>query len=149
MNRNEPLELGLIQDRRLHPKRFLKNLQYRIFRSQYSYLALCFFAPIVLMYGIYIVLGLYPFGDTSPLVLDMNAQYVSFFEATRDSILGERSALYSFSRSLGGEFGGMIAYYTASPLSIITILFPKDRIQEAILTILLIKCGLSGATFGF
>ena len=149
MNRNEPLELGLIQDRRLHPKRFLKNLQYRIFRSQYSYLALCFFAPIVLMYGIYIVQGLYPFGDTSPLVLDMNAQYVSFFEATRDSILGERSALYSFSRSLGGEFGGMIAYYTASPLSIITILFPKDRIQEAILTILLIKCGLSGATFGF
>ncbi len=149
MNRNEPLELGLMQGKRLHPKRFLKNLQYRLFRSQYSYLILCFFAPIVLMYGIYIVLGLYPFGDTSPLVLDMNAQYVSFFEATRDSILGDRSSLYSFSRSLGGEFGGMIAYYTASPLTLITVLFPKERIQEAILTILLIKCGLSGATFGF
>ncbi len=149
MNNNEPLELGLIQGNRLHPKRFLKNLQYRLFKSQYTYLAFCFFVPIVLMYLIYIILGLYPFGDTSPLVLDMNAQYVSFFEATRDSILGDRSALYSFSRSLGGEFGGMIAYYTASPLTLITVLFPVDRIQEAILTILLIKCGLSGLTFGF
>lgn len=149
MSNNEPLELGLIQGNRLHPKRFLKNLQYRLFKSQYTYLAFCFFVPIILMYLIYIVLGLYPFGDTSPLVLDMNAQYVSFFEATRDSILGDRSALYSFSRSLGGEFGGMIAYYTASPLTLITVLFPADRIQEAILTILLIKCGLSGLTFGF
>ena len=149
MNKNEPLELGLIQGNSLRPKRFLKNLQYRLFKSQYTYLAFCFFAPIALMYLIYIVLGLYPFGDTSPLVLDMNAQYVSFFEATRDSILGDRSALYSFSRSLGGEFGGMIAYYTASPLTLITVLFPADRIQEAILTIFLIKCGLSGLTFGF
>lgn len=134
---------------KFNPKRFLKNLQRKIFKSQYSYLAFCFLVPIALMYGIYIVKGIYPFGEYSPLVLDLNAQYVSFFEATRDFILGDRSALYSFSRSLGGEFMGMIAYYTASPLTLITVLFPIERIQEAILTILLIKCGLSGLTFGF
>ena len=132
-----------------HPKRFLKNLQGRLQSSQYLYLLFCFFVPVILMYGVYVVKGIYPFYNGSPLVLDLNAQYVSYFEALRDFALGERSILYSFARSLGGEFMGIVAYYAASPLTYITVLFPKDRIQEAVLTILLIKCGLSGATFGY
>ena len=132
-----------------HPKLFLKKLQTKLQTSQYLYLLFCFFVPVILMYGIYIVKGIHPFYNGSPLVLDLNAQYVSFFEALRDFARGERSILYSFSRSLGGEFMGMVAYYMASPLTYITVLFPKDRIQEAVLTIMLLKCGLSGASFGF
>ena len=131
------------------PKRFLKNIQTKLQESPYLYLVFCFLVPVILMYGIYVVKGIYPFYNGSPLVLDLNAQYVSFFEALRDFALGERSILYSFSRSLGGEFMGMVAYYMASPLTYITVLFPKDRIQEAVLTIMLLKCGLSGASFGF
>lgn len=137
------------QKRGFHPKRFLKSLQTRFARSPYLYLIFCFLVPVILMYGIYVIKGIYPFYNGSPLVLDLNAQYVSFFEALRDFALGERSILYSFSRSLGGEFMGMVAYYMASPLTYITVLFPKDRIQEAVLTIMLIKCGLTGLTFGF
>ena len=132
-----------------HPKRFLKGLQTKLQSSQYLYLLFCFLVPVILMYGIYVVKGIYPFYNGSPLVLDLNAQYVSFFEALRDFALGERSILYSFSRSLGGEFMGMVAYYMASPFTYITVLFPKDRIQEAVLLIMLLKCGLSGASFGF
>lgn len=132
-----------------HPKLFLKNIQRRLQTSPYLYLVFCFFVPVVIMYGIYVVKGIYPFFNGSPLVLDLNAQYVSFFEALRDFAWGERSILYSFSRTLGGEFMGMTAYYMASPLTYIVALFPKDRIQEAVLTILLLKCGLSGASFGF
>lgn len=137
------------QRKGFHPKRFLKGLQTKLQESPYLYLLFCFLVPVILCYGIYIVKGIYPFYNGSPLVLDLNHQYVSFFEALRDAALGERSFLYSFSRSLGGEFMGMIAYYMASPLTYLTVLFPKDRIQEAVLTIMLIKCGLSGASFGF
>jgi uncharacterized membrane protein YfhO len=132
-----------------HPKRFLKGLQTKLQTSPYLYLLFCFLVPVILMYGIYVVKGIHPFYNGSPLVLDLNAQYVSFFEALRDFALGERSILYSFSRSLGGEFMGMVAYYMASPFTYITVLFPKDRIQEAVLLIMLLKCGLSGASFGF
>ena len=133
-----------------HPKLFLKNAQRRLQTSPYLYLIFCFFIPVIIMYGIYVIKGIYPiFSDGSPLVLDLNHQYVSFFEALRDFALGERSILYSFSRSLGGEFMGMVAYYMASPLTYITVLFPKERIQEAVLAILLLKCGLSGLSFGF
>ena len=142
-------DIELTNPKRKGFKQFLKNLQTKIQTSPYLYLLFCFFVPVIIMYGIYIVKGIYPFYNGSPLVLDLNAQYVSFFEALRDFALGERSILYSFSRSLGGEFMGMVAYYMASPLTYITVLFPKDRIQEAVLTIMLLKCGLSGASFAF
>ena len=133
-----------------HPKRFLKNLQQKLYTSRSSYLSFCFIVPVILMFGIYLTRALHPFGEGTPLVLDLNSQYVYFFEGLRNLVYGEAdSFLYSFSRSLGGEFMGMYAYYLASPLSYIVALFPQDRIQEAILTILLLKTGLSGLTFGF
>jgi uncharacterized membrane protein YfhO len=92
---------------------------------------------------------IHPFGDGSVLVLDLNGQYVYFFEALRNAVTGDGSLLYSFYRSLGGEFMGMYAYYLASPLSYIVVLFPQNRILEALLTIILLKTGLCGFTFGY
>ena len=133
-----------------HPKRFLKGVQQRISSSPSSYLAFCFLVPVILMFGIYLTRSLHPFGNGTPLVLDLNSQYVFFFEGLRNLVYGDAdSFLYSFSRSLGGEYMGIYAYYLASPLSYIVALFPQDRIQEAILTIILLKTGLCGFTFGF
>lgn len=132
-----------------HPKRFLKDLQQKLYNWQYSYLLFSFIVPVVLMYLIYTIIWATFTGKGTPLVLDLNAQYVYFFEALREFVYGENSLLYSFGRSLGGEFMGIYAYYLASPLSYIVALFPQDRMQEAILTILLVKTGLCGATFGF
>ncbi|MBR2354499.1 MAG: YfhO family protein [Clostridia bacterium] len=114
-----------------------------------SYLLLCFIIPAVLMYLLYLTRNLYPFGDGSVLVLDLNGQYVYFYEALRNTVYGEGSFLYTFFRGLGGEFMGMYAYYLASPLSYIVALFPQSRILEALLVIILIKVGLCGFTFGF
>ncbi len=114
-----------------------------------SYLLFCFLLPFGLMALIYAVIGVWPFGKGSVLVLDLNGQYVYFFEALRDAIYGDASLLYSFGRSLGGEFLGIYAYYLASPLSYIVALFPSDAILEALLLMLLIKQGLSGLSFGY
>ncbi len=151
INENNPESIDNFKKSKskIHPKRFLKNLQQKFYHSQYSYLIFCFLVPIIIMYIAYIVKGIYPFGKSSPLVLDLNAQYVYFFEALRKFVYGEASLLYSFSRSLGGEFMGIVAYYMASPLTYIVALFPKERIQEAVLCLLLLKSGLSGLTFGF
>ncbi len=121
----------------------------KISHSEYSYLFFAFLIPVVLMYLVYVARGIRPFGDGSILVLDMNGQYVYFFEALRSAIYGESSFIYSFSRALGGEFLGIYTYYLASPLSYIVALFPQEAILESIFTILLIKTGLCGASFAF
>lgn len=116
---------------------------------EHRYLLLCMVLPAILIYLIYLARQIHPFGDGCVLVLDLNGQYVWFFEALRNFVRGDAELLYSFSRALGGEFLGIFAYYVASPLSYIVALFPKDRMLEALLTLFLIKGALCGGTFGY
>ena len=113
-----------------------------------KYLLICFFLPALLMWLTYITMKVYPFGQKSVLVLDLNGQYVYFFEALRDIFHGGGSLIYSFRRALGGEFLGIIGYYLASPFSIIPVIFPDSLMTEALLIMFLIKTGLCGLTFG-
>ncbi len=117
--------------------------------KEYNFLLWCMLIPAALVFLIYLVRGLHPFGDGCVLVLDLNGQYVWFFEALRNFVRGDAELLYSFSRALGGEFLGIYAYYLASPLSFLVCLFPTDRMLEALLCLFLLKTALCGATFGY
>ncbi len=117
--------------------------------KEYRFLLGCALLPAVIVFLIYLAKGLHPFGNGSVLVLDLNAQYVYFFEALRNAVTGDASLLYSFCRSLGGEFLGIYAYYIASPLSYLVCLFPQKRMLEALLVLFLIKTSICGVTFGF
>src|SRR5699024_802977 len=63
---------------------------------------LAFLFPVLIMALIYIAMEVWPFGNNSVLVLDLNGQYVYYFEALRDILRGEQGILYSFERALGG-----------------------------------------------
>lgn len=117
------------------------------FRAEKKYLLLCFIVPFAIMGLMYICMSYYH-GDECVLVLDLNGQYVYFFEALNRFIRGDASLLYSFSRALGGEFIGIFAYYISSPLSLIAALLPKAWMTESILAIMLLKTGACGLTFG-
>ncbi len=137
------------QEEKKSPAKLLNEKKKGFDLRRYGYLLLCMFIPTVLMYLIYLARGIHPFGDESVLVLDLNAQYVWFFEALRSFVRGDASLLYSFSRALGGEFLGIYAYYIASPLSYLTCLFPKDCMLEALLFLFLLKTAICGGTFGY
>ena len=126
-----------------------KKTKFKKFLSEYWYLILCAIIPAVLVYLIYYARDIHPFGDGSVLILDLNSQYVSFFEALRNFVRGDADLLYSFNRSMGGEFLGIYAYYLASPLSFVVCLFPKARLLEGLLLLFLMKTAICGATFGY
>ena len=118
------------------------------FGSQYGYLAFAALIPAVLVYLIYLARGHYPFGDECVLVLDLNGQYVSFYEGLYNILHGDSDLLYSFSRALGGEFLGIYDYYVASPFALILALFPQDRMLEGLLVLFLLKTAMCGLTMG-
>ncbi len=148
MNETNQIEIQT-ENKAPRAKFSLKTIQQKISNCPSSYLAFCFIIPVVLTYLVYLAMEIHPFGDGSVLVLDLNAQYVYFFEALRNFAHGDADILYSFSRALGGEFIGIYAYYLASPLSYIVALFPQDRMLEALLTLFMLKAGLCGYTFGY
>lgn len=118
-------------------------------KNEYGYLLMAAAIPAILFFLIYLVRGLYPFGQGTVLVLDLNGQYVYFFEGLKNAVLEGDSLLYTWSRALGGEFLGMYAYYLASPLSYLICLFPDNRTQEFLLILFMIKAALCGLTMGF
>ncbi|MGM9642371.1 MAG: YfhO family protein [Eubacteriales bacterium] len=144
----DKLRLKRSADAAPHPELDEKRGLFGIKKS-YSYLAYCFGIPVVLFFLIYLSMGLHPIANGSVLVLDLNGQYVYFYEALRNAVWGDTSLLYSFARQLGGEFLGIYAYYIASPFSYIVCLFPQDRMLEALLCIFLLKSGISGFTMGY
>ena len=109
----------------------------------------CFCVPFFAMIAIYCALMVWPVGKNSVLVLDLNAQYIYYFEQLRDVLTDGESLIYSFERALGGEFMGIFAYYLSSPFSLLVALFPKDMITEAMYLILVLKTGFCGLAFGF
>ena len=121
----------------------------KTFFEEYGYLGLCMLLPALVMYLMYCARGIHPIDDGSVLVLDLNGQYVWFFEALRNCVKGDASLLYSFARAMGGEFMGIYAYYLASPLSYILCLFPTNRMLEGLLVLFLLKTAICGGTFGY
>ncbi len=127
----------------------IKSLRIKHAWERYKYLIAAFLSPALLMCASYFAFGVFPLGDESVLVLDLNAQYVYFFGALRRAIYGDASLIYSFSRALGGEFLGIFAYYLSSPLSFIVALFPEDMMLDALLCLFTVKCGICGLTFAY
>lgn len=108
-----------------------------------------FVIPPVILFIAYAIFGMHPFGEKSVLGLDLNAQYVYYFEYMYDVFAGKESIFYCWSGSLSGEFLGLFAYYLASPFNIIVWLFPRENITEGIMAMQLLKCAAVGLSASF
>lgn len=86
------------------------------FWIKYRFLLTAFALPALIMWMIYIAMEVYPFGSSSVLVLDLNGQYVYFFEELRKKVLEGGSFLYTWSRSMGGESWEFMPITLQAPL---------------------------------
>lgn len=98
----------------------------------------------------YITLEVFPFGNHTPLIIDMHHQYVAFFSLLREKtleIFSGSNPLYSDSLGLGSSFLSLFSYYLSSPFNLLMIIFPKGAITEAIALATVLKITSAGVTF--
>ena len=139
------------RDRLLPPKGSVSANKTGLRRWIYEHriYALVFIIPLVIMYIVYAVFKVHPWGDNSVLVLDLNGQYVYYYEALRDAFWGKASFIYSWNRNLSGEMFGIFAYYLLSPFMLIICILPRTMMCGAIEIIQLLKIGTAAVTFAF
>ena len=118
-----------------------------ILRNKAYFLA--FLLPAIILFASYILFGVWPFGERSVLSLDLNAQYVYYFDYIYDVLDGKESIFYCWSRNLSGEFAGIIGYYLASPFNWLVWMFPRNMITEGLLTMMIAKAGAVGLSTAF
>lgn len=104
-----------------------------------------FFIPAMILFVSYMCFGVFPAGRQSVLSLDLNGQYVYYYDYMYDVFAGKESLFYSWSRNMSGEFMGIIGYYLASPFNFIVWMFPRSLITEGLLTMMVVKVGAIGA----
>ena len=107
---------------------------------------LSFLLPALILLVSYFIFGVWPFGRESVLSLDLNGQYVYYYDYMYDVIYGGESVFYSWSRNLSGEFMGIIGYYLGSPFNWIVWLLPRNCILEGLLAMMCVKVGAIGVS---
>ncbi|MBQ7088019.1 MAG: YfhO family protein [Clostridia bacterium] len=95
----------------------------------------------------YVFLGVYPIGGKSILMVDLHHQYAPLLSELRHMLLKGGDLSYNFHIGMGSSFIPAFAYYLASPLNLLLVLFPEQSLTEAILLITLVKFTLTAAFF--
>ena len=116
-------------------------------RKKWNYPAIGFAIPCLGMLFLMAVSQYVPFGKYSMLYSDMYHQYYPFFVAFRNALREGRGLLYTWSVGLGMDYLGLIAYYLASPLNLLSVLVPEGWLLGYFSLLVPIKLGLAGLFF--
>ena len=116
-------------------------------RTQRGISVLAFFVPAFIMLILFIIRGIYPFGDRSFLFSDMYHQYMPFLSEFVHKIKAGEGLSYSYNVGIGTNFLALYVYYVASPFNWLVFLLPESLIMEFMSYLVILRIGLMGLTF--
>lgn len=115
----------------------LKN-SVKVFLMSISIILLCF-----------LILGIYPFGDKSIVIIDSNTQYVAFLSYFRTILLGLNDFKYTMSSTLGQNFVPLLGYYLMSIFNLFTIFFKPENMKIFLTILMIVKIGLCSVSMEY
>ena len=138
---------------RVKVKNFLRTFYINTMPGRFiiknRYYLMAFIIPLLILTAAYIALGVYPFGERQVEIIDSYHQYAPFFSEFHRKIWGGESLLYSFNGGLGMNFWAIVAYYLASPLNILLLLFPREFLLEGFTFLVMLKIALASTAFSY
>jgi len=104
-----------------------------------------FFVTAISLLVIFAIENISPFGTRTFFMSDLAAQYAPNLIGLKNHLTAGGSLLYSFELGMGKNVCGTLAYYLSSPFNLITFLFPSEMIQEAVVTLVIMKLSTASA----
>ena len=121
----------------------------KIFKKLLNVHFLSFVIPVLVMAIVWLVNGIGPFGKRSMIIIDGLHQYLPFFSDYYNKLKEGSSLFYTWDVGGGNNFMSLWAYYLASPLNLIVLLFKKPDLYIGVSLILSLKICISGLNFSF
>ena len=118
-------------------------------RKNLLFMSGAFGIPFLIMLAVFIVKGIFPFGDRSFLCTDLYHQYMPFFNEFVSKVKAGEGLSYSYNVGIGSNFLALYTYYLASPLHWLAFLVPQDFLIEFISYLAVVKVGLCGLTAAY
>lgn len=124
-----------------------KNIKDVFFDNKYTLMqySLALLIPLAIIFTVFKIVGIAPFGDDSLLCMDLWGQYFPMYmqQYSNDSL---SEFLYSFNGGLGFNFFAQSAYYTNSIFFILFRFFEPEQLIDVLDVICALKIGLSSVT---
>ena len=121
----------------------------RVAGKKYFYPAAAFVLPFLIMIATYAAMEVWPFGDHAAAIIDSYHQYVPFISEFHNKLRSADSLFYSWHGGLGFNFWAVMAYYLASPLNLLIVLFPYGTELEMFEFLIMLKIALSALTAAY
>lgn len=136
---NEAIYEILTDDLLDHKKHIFKIIK------EICYPLLSLFIPLLLCYLLFKNNNFYPFTADGHTILmyDAAGQYIAYFRYFKMLLEQGGSFLYTFSKTLGGNFLSLYSYYLASPLNFLIVFVSNDQIPLFLLIISIVKMALA------
>jgi len=112
-------------------------------KKDYLYTGLISFGILAF---IFIIKGIFPFGNNSVLIGDLHDQITPFYYHLHDAFYSNKSLLVDYSTSGGINFIGILAYYIISPFSVLALLVPRENIyliMPIIVALKIVACSIT------
>ncbi len=100
-----------------------------------------------MMLALYLLLGIWPFGGGTVVTGDLGGLYINFYAQLKRAFGGAAGFTYGFAKGLGGNLTALLAYYYASPYTLLYLLFPLRWFPVAASLAFMAKIVLSCVTF--
>ncbi|MDL2294411.1 YfhO family protein [Ruminococcaceae bacterium OttesenSCG-928-D13] len=100
-----------------------------------------------MMLAVYIMMGIWPFGDGSIVTGDLGGLYLNYFGHLKRALSGSAGFAYGFDKGMGGSLLGLYAYYYSSPFNFIYCHFPLRWFPVAASVVLFAKTVLACVFF--
>ena len=110
-------------------------------------MVIAFVVPVLILLLLYIIRGIFPFGERIYVRMDFYHQYAPFMKEFVNHIRNGESLLYAWEYGLGTNYWAHYAYYLASPWNLLLLLVPTDYIIEAMNVTMVLRAGVAGASF--
>ena len=116
-------------------------------KRKWNYTALAFATPAAMLLVLMFVTSVAPFGEYTLLYSDMYHQYFPFFKEFREALRSGDSLLWNWSAGMGMDYLGLISYYLASPLNLLSVLVPDSFVLDYFTLLTPIKLSLASGFF--
>lgn len=110
-----------------------------------KYLWYSFGIPFVLLFLLFFIQRIIPFGTDSATLYDSSHQYVPFLTEYHNKLMSGETLMFSMSTGLGQDFWLIWSYYLSSPFNLLLLFFKNEHVIVGMNIITIIK--ISTASF--
>lgn len=110
---------------------------------------LSFALPFLIVGIVFALAGVYPFGSGQIMASDGWHQYYPFLLTLREKLRTGGSLEYLRSIGMGTNYAPLYAYYLASPLNFLCVLWPAKYMVEFFTLMTMVKIAFAGYFFAF